>query len=144
MKINPNHLEGARGLRIGIVPAREGKTDLVQMNESKNLVICPLPYDHAFMEAFYQGWQVVQTFIAADAKLPKEVALPRFAERQVARYLADRREYRVVDVVDTLQTLSQPELLQTEEQDATLISRRESEPEVETGTVVAPMANRSR
>ncbi|MEJ7816413.1 MAG: hypothetical protein WKF53_14675 [Rubrobacter sp.] len=144
VKINPNHLEGARGLRIGIVPAREGKTDLVQMNESKNLVICPLPYDHAFMEAFYQGWQVVQTFIAADAKLPKEVALPRFAERQVARYLADRREYRVVDVVDTLQTLSQPELLQTEEQDATLISRRESEPEVETGTVVAPMANRSR
>lgn len=143
VKINPEHLAGARGLRIGIVPAREGRTDLVQTNESKNLVICPLPYDHAFMEAFYQGWQVVQQFIVADAKLPKEVALPRYAERQVARYLADRREYPVTEVIDVLQTLSQPDLLETEEQDAVLVSRRESKPEVETGAVVAPMANRS-
>lgn len=92
------------------------------------------------MEVFYQGWGVVTQFIAADGVLPREVYLPRQADRQVARYLEDRREFPVVDVVEALRPLAQPELLQTEEQDATLISRRESNPEVETGAVVAPIA----
>lgn len=76
VKINPSHLEGARGLRIGIVPAREGATDVVRKDEARNLVICPLPHDGAFMQVFYQGWVVVQQFIAADAYVPKEVFLP--------------------------------------------------------------------
>ncbi len=114
------------------------------MDDSKNLVVCPLPYDQAFMEIFYQGWQVVQQFVKVDAKMPKEVALPRYAERQVARYLTDRREFPVVDVIDALSALAQPELLQTQEHSATLISRRESSPEVETGAVVAPIANPNR
>lgn len=144
VKINPTQLEGARGLRIGIVPAREGKTDRIQVNESKNLVVCPLPYDQAFMEVFYQGWQVVQQFIAADANVPSEVALPRNAERQVARYLAQRRDFPVVEVIEVLQTLAQPEFLETEEQSATLVNRRESAHEVETGAIVAPIANTDR
>ena len=84
VKINPATLEGARGLRIGIVPAREGRTDVIRRDETRNLVICPLPHDQAFMEVFYQGWGVVQQFIAADATVPREVNLPRQAERQVA------------------------------------------------------------
>ncbi len=141
VKINPNQLEGARGLRIGIVPASEGKTDLVQVDVAKNLVVCPLPYNQAFVQIFYQGWQVVQQFIAADAKVPKEVSLPRYPDRQVARYLEDRRDHPVVAVIEALQTLAQPELLKTQEQSAVLVSRRESNPEVETGAVVAPIAN---
>lgn len=74
------------------------------------------------------------------AYVPKEVALPRQAERQVAKYLADRRDFPVVDVVAALRPLAQPDLLRTEEQDAELVSRRESNPEVETGAVVAPIA----
>lgn len=140
IKINPSQLEGAQGLRIGIVPAREGRTDLIRRDESRNLVICPLPHDQAFMEVFYQGWGVIQQFIAADAMIPKEVSLPRQAERQVARYLEDRREFRVVEVIDALKPLAQPELIQTQEQAATLVSRRESSPPVETGAVVAPIA----
>jgi hypothetical protein len=54
--------------------------------------------------------------------------------------LADRREFPVVDVVAALHPLAQPELLRTKEQDAALVSRRESSPEVETGAVVAPIA----
>jgi hypothetical protein len=50
VKINQSALEGARGLRIGIVPAREGASDRVRMDDRKNLVICPLPYDGSFME----------------------------------------------------------------------------------------------
>lgn len=139
VKINPSTLEGAQGLRIGIVPAREGRTDIIRKDEGRNLIICPLPHDQSFMEVFYQAWGVVQQFIAADAMMPKEVNLPRQAERQVARQLADRREFPVVEVLAALGPLAQPELLQGEERDANLISRRGSPPAVGTGAVLAPM-----
>jgi hypothetical protein len=85
----------------------------------------------------------VRQFIEADAYVPKEVYLPRQAERQVARYLADRREFPVLDVIAALRPLSQPELIRTLEQDAALVSRREANPEVDTGAVVAPIAKAS-
>jgi hypothetical protein len=144
VKINPAQLEGAQGLRIGIVPARGGGDDLIRRDDTRNLVICPLPHDQSFMEVFYQGWGVVRQFIAADAIVPKEVNLPRQADRQVARYLQERREFAVLEVIDALQPLSQPELLQTEQQNPTLVSRRESNPEIETGAVVAPIARTIR
>jgi hypothetical protein len=140
VKINPAQLEGARGLRIGIVPEREGASDAVRRDDSRNLVICPLPHDGAFMEVFYKGWSVVQQFLSADAKVPKEVYIPRPPERQVARYLFDRREHPVVDVIDALRPLAQPELLQTQEYNATVISRREGVITLGTATVVAPIA----
>lgn len=96
------------------------------------------------MEVFYQGWCVVQQFIAADAVVPREVNLPRQVDRQVARYLDDRREFSVVEVIEALRPLAQPELLQTEKQDASLVSRRESNPAIETGAVVAPIAQIAR
>jgi hypothetical protein len=141
VKINPTQLEGAPGLRIGIVPARDGGSDAIYLDDKRNLVVCPLPYDHAFMEIFYEGWSVVQQFITADAHMPKEVYLPRNALRQVAQYLVERREFPVVEVLEALKPLSQPELLKTEEQAAQLVSRREDDPTVETGAVVTPMAH---
>jgi hypothetical protein len=140
VKINPQQLEGARGLRIGIVPAREGARDLVRVDDQRNLVVCPLPYDGAFMEVFYEGWGVVQQFMTADAQLPKEVFLPRQAERAVARYLFDRREFPVLEVLQALGPLAQPELLETQARDAQLISRREEPVATDTGAVVAPFA----
>lgn len=140
IKINPQHLEGARGLRIGIVPTREGTTDRIRQDGQNNLIVCPLPYDGGFMEVFYSGWQVVQQFIAADARVPREVALPRQIDRHVARLLEDRRRFCVVDIVEALRTLSQPELLVTEARPAALESRREGTVPVETGAVVAPVA----
>jgi len=140
VKINEKQLEGARGLRIGIVPTRGGKDDRVRKDDGMNLVICPLPHDGSFMQIFYQGWGVIRQFIAADAMVPKEVGLPRQADRQVARYLAERREFPVVDVIQALIPLSQPELLRTEEKDAVLVNRRENEHEVSTRAVVTPVA----
>lgn len=139
VKINPDHLEGARGLRIGIIPVREGAKDSVRLDEMRNLVICPLPHDGAFMEVFYQGWGVVKQFMAADAHVPREPFLPRAPERQVARYLYDRRDFPVVQVIEALAPLAQPELLQTQQQNAALINRRETQQRVETGAVVAPI-----
>lgn len=136
VKINPKDLEPARGLRLGIVPSRQGRSDRIFNDEQRNLVVCPIPHDAAFMEVFYQGWGIVQQFISADAKLPKEVALPRPPERQVAKYLADRRNFPVIDVVEALRPLSQPGLLRTVTQTVGLVARREEEAKV--GAIIAP------
>lgn len=111
VKINPRQLEGANGLRVGIVPSAQGRSDRITRDESKNLVICPLPYDGSFMEVFYYGWGNVQHFLQADANVPKESALPTPAHRQVARELASRREFTVLEVVEVLEAIAQPHLL---------------------------------
>ncbi|MET3461442.1 hypothetical protein [Variovorax atrisoli] len=140
VKINPRDLEPARGLRLGIVPSRQGKSDRIVMDEHRRLVVCPIPHDAAFMEVFYQGWGIVQQFIAADAQVPKEVNLPRPADRQVAKYLADRRVFPVLDVVEALGPLSQPELLETRTKDVGTVPRSEEATRV--GAVIAPKPRR--
>jgi hypothetical protein len=137
VKINPSQLEGAAGLRIGIVPTKQGRTDAVRRDDGKNLVICPLHHDADFMQAFYEGWRIVQAFINSDATVPREVALPRPADREVARILEERREYPVVDVVDAIAAFAQPELLQTSERGADL---EVIKGEPQTDMVIAPLS----
>ncbi|WP_227818341.1 hypothetical protein [Nitrogeniibacter aestuarii] len=120
VKINPTQLEAANGLRVGVVPSTQGKSDNIRLDQKKNLIICPLPYDGAFMEVFYNGWQIVQQFMHADAQIPKEVNLPTPAHRQVAKELATRREFPVLDVIEALAPIAQPELLTTHESNQTL------------------------
>lgn len=139
VKINPTALQGARGLRVGLIPADQGKSDKVVLDSHKNLVVCPLPYDGSFVQTFYMAWEVVTTFMAADATLPKEVMLPRPTARTVARYLADRREYPVVDVIEALTAVGQPELLKTESEPATVTLSGGKSDIVTTGAVVAPI-----
>ena len=137
VKINPSQLEPVKGLRVGIVPVKQGESDNVFKDEQKNLVVCPLLHDANFMEVFYAGWILVQQFIAADAKVPKEVSLPRPAEREVARQLYARREFPVVEVIDALGPLAQPELLDSHEKDEQLVlTRGES---TVAGALVAPV-----
>ncbi len=143
LKINPTSLEAARGLRLGIVPADQGGSDAVHKDESRNLVICPLPYDRSFMQIFYLAWEVVVQFLAADARVPREANLPRPPSRQVARYLQDRRDFAVIEVIDALAPLSQPELLRTEEQLATVVDTRPVEKGT-TSSLLAPMPQPGR
>jgi len=82
--------------------------------DSKNLVICPLPHDQDFMQIFYEGWRIVQAFIGADANVPKEIDLPRPVDREVARILAERREFPILDVIAAIAKFGQPELLETD------------------------------
>jgi hypothetical protein len=138
VKINPTQLEGATGLRIGIVPSRQGKSDRLLMDDSKNLVICPLPYDGAFMEVFYSAWIIVQQFIAADAKVPKEAFLPMSAHRMVAKILEERREFSIVDVVEALGPIAQPQLLSTVETQRPVVPTRDEDAQVE--TIIAPVS----
>jgi hypothetical protein len=118
VKINPRQLEGARGLRIGIVPSSQGRSDAIKFDAPKNLIVCPIPYDQSFMEVFYRAWEVVSAFLAAHARMPKEVALPSPAQREVARYLVARRDFPTIDVIDALEALSQPKLLRSTDEAA--------------------------
>ncbi len=122
------------------MPASEGKSDKIYKDEGRDLVICPLPYDGSFVETFYKAWEVVSQFLAADAQVPKEVALSRPPARTVARYLADRREFPVVDVIQALEPLSQPELLVTEPSSADVVLAGGQSKTVETASVLAPTA----
>lgn len=111
VKTNPSQLEGARGLRLALIPADHGRTDKIYKNEAKNLIICPLPYDRSFVEIFFQGWNIVKTFLNADAQLPKEILLPRSSDRFVCKELQIRRTYPVLGVVEAFEVLQQPGLI---------------------------------
>ncbi|MBV4426519.1 hypothetical protein [Clostridium tyrobutyricum] len=123
VKINPSQLEAARGLRLAIVPAKEGRTDKIYKNELKNLIVCPLPYDQSFMEIFYRGWMIAKQFLNAGAKLPKEVYLPIGADRQVCRFLEERRKFPILNVISALQSVTQQNLVSVEEKNVNIDSK---------------------
>jgi hypothetical protein len=137
VKINPKDLEGARGLRLAIIPARQGKKDIISKDENKNLIIVPVPYDNSFMEIFLQGWGIVKQFVAADAKLPKEVNLFSPSDRYVAKQLEGRRDFSVLEVVEALKPISQPHLLVTSVENADVELRHGEK--ILTDLVVAPI-----
>lgn len=137
VKINSAHLEGATGIRVGIVLSRHGGSDRITLDSAKNLVICPLPYD-AVMEVFYSAWVIVQQFISADAQVPKEAYLPTTAQRMVVKLLAERRDFPTVDVIEALGPLAQPELLITTTSDRPVEISRDEEAIVE--TLIAPVS----
>jgi len=140
LKINVKHLEGAKGLRVGIVPAAQGSSDKIFKDNGKNLIVCPIPYDGAFMELFYTGWRIVQQFIAADAKVPQPVALPAPADRQVAKELEMRREFPIVEVVKALEAQSQTDLLKATEKSVDVVTERDGNP-ILNDLVISPVAS---
>ncbi|MCF8081175.1 MAG: hypothetical protein K9K88_18005 [Desulfobacterales bacterium] len=140
LKINPRHLEGARGLRIGIVPAFQGRSDRIYRDDGKNLIVCPIPYDGSFMELFYTGWRIVQQFIYADARVPAPVNLPAHADRQVAKELEMRRDFPVLEVVAALEPQSQINLLTASQVDVDSTTAREAE-SLLNDVVIAPVAS---
>lgn len=140
LKINAKHLEGAKGLRVGIVPATQGSSDKIYKDDGKNLIVCPIPYDGSFMELFYTGWRIVQQFIAADAKVPQPVALPAPADRQVAKELEMRREYPIVEVIKALEAQSQTDLLKATEKSVDVVTEREGNP-ILNDLVISPVAS---
>lgn len=113
VKVNKKQLEAANGLRLAIVPAKPLKNDKILLDETKNLVVCPMPYDGSFVELFYQGWRIVKAFFNAGAKMPKENILPSGLERIVCKELVKRAQYPVCDVLEALEVFKQPHLVKT-------------------------------
>jgi hypothetical protein len=95
------------------VPSEQGQRDNIRLDESKNLIVVPMPYDGAFMEVFYGAWEIVLQVMARKAEMPREVELHRPAQRIVARNIVDRRDHPVNDIVEALGALAQPYLLST-------------------------------
>lgn len=120
VKINRSQLEAAKGLRMAIVPAKQGKKDSIYVDDMKNLVVCPLPYDHEFTEIFYRSWILVKTFLNSGAKMPSESHLALGADRFVCSYLVDRNKYPVLEVLDAMDVIKQPNLVIIEEKEAHL------------------------
>lgn len=139
VKINPQHLEAARGLRVAIIPSFAGRSDAIKKDESKNLVICPLPHDGSFMQVFYEGWRVVQALCETDFAMPREVDIPTPVHREAARVFIERREFPIVDVLDATAKFSQPELLTTRDILVDSVAFQESRAP-ETSTIVGPIA----
>ena len=54
--------------------------------------------------------------------------------------LEDRREYPVIDVVDGLAALAQPDLLSTEHQRAAVVNTRSAVADIQVETVLVPEA----
>jgi hypothetical protein len=137
VKSNPSHLEGASGLRIGVVPVRAGKTDAVRLDDHRNLVVCPIPHDGAYMQCFYETWRIAQVLMKNNFRDPREVDLPVPEDREVARVFIERRNFTVADVIDATQVFAQPHLLQTNEIEV-LQQPLGRGLEPETSTIVAP------
>ncbi len=113
VKINDRHLVGAQGLRIGIYPKRNNE-DRPRRDENLNLVRIPLPYDGAFMEAFYKAFYLTRAFIKSDARVPPPINLPDAEDRFVTQELERRRDFAVLDVLEVLRDMSQSRLIATE------------------------------
>lgn len=114
LKINAQDLEADAGIRIGIYPERT-TGESPSRDEGKNLILCPVPYNAGFMELFYESFIIVKQLLHADGKLPKPVELPRSDDRQVASELVDRGTFPILDVVEALKPIAQPDLLESAE-----------------------------
>lgn len=137
VKINRQHLEAARGLRIAIVPSKSGASDAIKKDDQKNLIVCPLPHDGSFMQIFYEGWRVVQSILANKFTTPKEVDLPSPLHREVARIYIERREFPVPDVLEATKKFAQPELLVFDEAPASNFAFG-ANVQPETSTIISP------
>ncbi len=137
VKVNPHHLEGAAGLRVGIIPIQAGRSDSIRKDDQRNLVVCPLPHDYSFMQVFYEGLRIVQALCATDFEMPTEVLLPSPAHREVARMWAERRNHPVGEVLNAVQVFAQPQLLVSEDEQVGSVPFY-SETVPVTSTVISP------
>ncbi len=138
VKINPAQLESARGLRLAIIPCKQGKVDKVYFHDTKNLIVCPMPYDQSFVEIFYRGWGIVKQFLNADAHLPKEIHLPFCDDRYVCKELEARRTYPVLDVIEAFEVLKQLNFLETVDSEVNIKDENEFASKVD--TIVTPLS----
>jgi len=113
VKINPSHLQGAPGLRIGIYP-RVNAGDGPRRDDDLNIIRLPLPYDGAFMELFYKAFFLVRAFMNADARVPPPVKLPDAEDRFITQELEARRAFATLAVVEAVRDMSQRTLLRTD------------------------------
>jgi hypothetical protein len=112
LKVTKDELRAAPGLRVGIYPAKvkEGPS----RDDSKNLILCPLPYRSDFMVLFGASFQIAKQLMSANAAMPKPPALVYEDDITVAEWLSSRRSYPVMAILEALSPLMQPGLLKSQ------------------------------
>lgn len=110
LKINKAQFVGSPGLRVGLYPALRN-TDRPYRDDSTNLVMCPLPYDGGFMEAFYGAFFAVTAFLKADARTPSPLVVPYAHDQHFCRLLEQNRGAPVLAVIDAMYQMGQPGLV---------------------------------
>lgn len=138
VKINPSQLESARGLRLGIVPCKQGRNDKIEKHETKNLIVCPIPYDKSFMEIFLEGFNIVKQFILAHGEMPSEMNLPSSLDRLVCKELVSRRKFPIFGVIEVLKGMGQPYLMSVENKQTTIESDNNSDLKI--NRIVTPIS----
>lgn len=111
LKTHRKALEGAPGLRVGLYP-EEKRGEGPKKDSTSNLVMCPLPYNGEFMQLFGASFQIAKQLIAANGGQPSRVALVYEDDQTVAKWLADRRAFPVLDILEALKPLRQPGLVE--------------------------------
>jgi len=109
LKVTKEELTAAPGLRVGIYPSKvkEGP----RKDDSKNLILCPLPYRSDFMVLFGASFQIAKQLMHSNASMPKPPALIYEDDLTVAEWLSARRGYPVLAIIEALHPLMQPGLL---------------------------------
>lgn len=138
VKTNVSKLEGAIGLRVAIVPAVADKSDAIYLDEKRNLIVCPMPYDGSFVQVFYEGRRVVQALLSSDFKEPKPGVLTTNAEREVARMWIARQSLTVGEALDAMETFQQQGLLHRKDQKIATIAVDEEPTQEPSATLIAP------
>jgi hypothetical protein len=110
LKTNADQLEADAGIRLGISPERRAG-ELPAWDERRNLILCPLQYNGAFVELFYASFAIVKQVLLEDARVPPPWVLHASDDRFIAKELVDRREYPIGAILDAFARLAQPELL---------------------------------
>lgn len=138
VKTNASKLEGARGLRVAIIPAVADKSDSIYLDDKRNLIVCPMPYDGSFVQTFYEGRRVVQALLASNFKEPKPGVLTTNAEREVARMWMQRQDLTVEDALAAMETFQQQGLLVRRDERISTEAVDEEPTEEPSATLIAP------
>lgn len=109
LKVTKEELTAAPGLRVGIYPSKvkEGP----KKDNSKNLILCPLPYRSDFMVLFGASFQIAKQLMHSNASMPKPPALIYEDDLTVAEWLSSRKAFPVLGIIEALHPLMQPGLL---------------------------------
>jgi hypothetical protein len=111
LKTRRKDLEVAPGLRIGLYP-EERPGEGPKRDEATNLILCPLPYSSEFMQLFGASFQIVKQLVASHSKRPARAALVYEDDQQVAQWLSERRAFGVREILDALEPIKQPGLVE--------------------------------
>jgi hypothetical protein len=112
LKVNKEDLKAAPGLRVGIFPSRT--KDAPTKDDTKNLIVCPLPYRSDFMVLFGASFQIAKQLMHSKGEMPKAPALVYEDDSVVAEWLSTRRGYPVMQILEALYPLMQPGLVKSE------------------------------